>query len=156
MEAWIKIFVGLLLLLISLGYLYRPAWILTLNAFARALLFNDSHVLHYRRRWGLPLFGAAAFFLMVGFRNLSQQRPSPSADLWLAYRSFLSHEYRQTITRCEGILAEDPENEQAWSLLGSAWSALGDVEKANKALTRSLALNQRDPLGRPASPKKKT
>jgi hypothetical protein len=155
MEAWIKIIVGLALLLLSLGYLYRPAWILALNAFGRTVVFNDSHVLHNRRRWGLPLFAAAAVFLFTGLRNLAQERPIPSADLWLAYRSFLAHEYRQTIVRCEGILVEDPENAQAWSLLGSAWSALGDSDKANKALNRGLALNQTDPQGRPTPPKKR-
>lgn len=155
MEAWIKIFTGLFLLLISLGFLYRPAWILAVNAFARALLFNDSHVLHYRRRWGLPLFAAASLFLFTGLKNLSQERPSPSADLWLAYRSFLAHEYRQSVSLCEGILVQDPDNAQAWSLLGASWSAMGDTEKANKALNHSLALIQTDPLGRPTSRKKK-
>ena len=155
MEAWIKITVGLALLILSLGYLYRPALILKLNAWGRSLLFNDTHVLHYRRRWGLPLFAAAALFLFVGFRNLSQERPRPAGELWLAYRSFLAREYRQTVSLCQGILVQDPDNAQAWSLLGSAWSALGDADKANKALNRSLALIQTDPAGRPAAPKKK-
>ena len=154
MEAWIKIVIGMLFLLASLGYLYRPGWVLTVNAWARALVFNDSHVLHYRRRWGLPLFIAAAVFLITGFGNLAQQNVRPSAELWLAYRAFLSHEYRHTIVQCEGILAQDPENAQAWSLLGSAWSAMGNQEKAKKAWDRSLALNQTDPDGRPLFPKR--
>jgi hypothetical protein len=155
MEAWIKILFGLLLLALSLGYLYRPVWILSLNALGRAYLFNDVHVLHYRRRWGIPLFVASSIFLFTGFNNLSQQHRRPSAELWLAYRAFLSHQYRQTVVQCEGILAEDPDNTQAWSLLGSAWSSLGDQEKANRAWNRSLALAQTDPEGRPASPQKK-
>jgi cytochrome c-type biogenesis protein CcmH/NrfG len=154
LEAWLKIFVGLALLFVSVGYLYRPVWILRLNALARALVFNDTYLLHYRRRWGIPLFAAAAVFFFSGFNNLSQYRPHPAARLWMAYRSFTAHEYRQTIIQCEGILAEDPESQQAWSLLGSAWSALGNRDKAAKAWSRSLALGQTDPLGRPPLKKK--
>ena len=154
MEAWLKIVAGLAFLLLSLGYLYRPVWILRLNALGRAFIFNDTYVLLYRRRWGLPLFAAASLFLFSGFNNLSQQSRRPSVELWLAYRSFLAHEYRQTIIQCEGILAQDGDNAQAWSLLGSAWSALGEREKADKAWNRSLALIQTDPSGRPSAPKK--
>jgi tetratricopeptide (TPR) repeat protein len=155
LEPWIKIAIGFILLLLSLGYLYRPGFILKLNAWGRTLLFNDTHVLHYRRRWGLPLFAAATLFLFVGFRNLAYERPRPAGDLWMAYRSFLAREYRQSVSLCEGILVQDPDNAQAWGLMGSAWSALGETEKANKALNRSLALMQTDPEGRPATPKKK-
>ena len=41
MEAWIKILIGLALLLLSLGYLYRPGWVLKLNALGRLVLFNE-------------------------------------------------------------------------------------------------------------------
>ena len=155
-EAWSKIFVGVGLLLLSLGYLYRPAWILKLNMLGRTMLFNDVHVLHYRRRWGLPLFVAAAIFLFAGFNNLSQFHPQRPTELWLAYRSFLAHEYRQTIVQCEGIVAQDPDNSQAWSLMGSAWAALGKKDKAAQALNRGLALNQTDPDGRPRGGRKRT
>jgi len=152
-EAWIKIIIGLLFLLVSLGYLYRPKWVLFFNSWARALLFNDAHVLHYRRRWGLPLFLVAALFFYSGLNNLAQQTPRPSAELWLAYRAFRFRDYRQTIIGCEGILAQDPENSQAWALLGQAWTAMGNQAKANKAWNRYLALTQTDPSGRPSRPK---
>jgi hypothetical protein len=148
MEAWLKIIAGLGLLLLSLGYLYRPSWVLRWNAWGRSLFFNDSHVLYFRRRWGLPLLITSVLFFYSGFANLAEQRPQASFELWMAYRSFLAHEYRQTVVRCEGLLVEDPKNVQAWSLLGSAWSALGDHEKAKKAWNRSLALGQTDPDGR--------
>ncbi len=155
MESWWKIIIGLVLLLVSLGYLYRPVWIMRLNALARVLVFNDTYLLHYRRRWGIPLFVAGAIFLFSGFNNLSLEKPGRSSDVWMAYRSFTSHQYRQTIVQCEGILAQDPDNEQAWSLLGSAWSALGNDAKAAKAWSRSLALGQTDPEGRRPSPKQR-
>jgi hypothetical protein len=156
LEAWIKIIIGVVFLALSLGYLYRPGWVLKMNALGRAFLFNDTHILHYRRRWGLPLFAAAAVFLFVGLKNLAETRSAPSsADLWLAHRAFLAREYREAIVRCEGILAVDQTNFQAWSLLGSAWSALGDQEKAKKAWNRSLALVQTDPQGRPTPPQKR-
>ena len=155
MEAWIKIIIGLVLLLLSFAYLYRPAWVLKLNALGRTLFFNDAHVLHFRRRWGLPIFAAAALFLFTGFNNLTQvslvRRWSYG---WLTGPSFPTR-YRPAIVQCEGILAQDPENAQAWSLLGSAWSALGNQDKAKKAWNRSLALNQTDPEGRPTPPSRR-
>ncbi|MBK8575091.1 MAG: hypothetical protein IPN90_05230 [Elusimicrobia bacterium] len=72
MESAVKIIVGIILLLVSLAYLYRPVLVLRVNAWGRMLLFNDAHLLHYRRRWGLLAFLAAVLFLYSGFLNLSQ------------------------------------------------------------------------------------
>ena len=138
LEAWIKIFLGLLFLFLSLAYLYRPAWVLTLNVLGRAFLFNDTYVLLYRRTLGLLLFAAAGLFLYSGLNNLAYQKPSVSVELWDAYRVFRGQEYQAVVSRCEEILAKDPENQYAWSLLGSAWSALGEKEKAARVWEQGM------------------
>jgi hypothetical protein len=71
-EGWWKFILGLSFLLLSIGYLYRPSWILRLNNWARSLLFNDAHILHYRRRWGLLFFFAAALFFYSAFNNMGR------------------------------------------------------------------------------------
>lgn len=73
MESALKLIVGIFLLLVSLAYLYRPVLILRVNAWGRMLLFNDAHLLHYRRRWGLLAFLGAILFLYSGFLNVTQK-----------------------------------------------------------------------------------
>jgi hypothetical protein len=60
MGSLIKLVIGLLSLLLGLGYLYRPDLIDRMNAFLRDVLLNDSHIALERRKWGV-------FFLLVGF-----------------------------------------------------------------------------------------
>jgi hypothetical protein len=78
-QAWnlaIKLLVGLVLMGISVAYLYRPTLVLRVNAWGRTMLvFNDAHLLHFRRRWGLAGFFGAILFLYSGFLNLSKSIP---------------------------------------------------------------------------------
>jgi hypothetical protein len=57
------------------AYLYRPTLVLRVNAWGRTILFNDAHLLHFRRRWGLLAFLAATLFLYSGFLNLTKSIP---------------------------------------------------------------------------------
>lgn len=70
-EAWVKIVLGLGFLIVSVGYLYRPVWILKINSWGKALLFNDGHLLLYRRRRGLLFLLTSVLFLYSGFINLT-------------------------------------------------------------------------------------
>lgn len=142
MEAWAKIAAGLALLFISLGFLYRPGWILHWNALGRSVLFNDAFVLLYRRRWGLLFFVAAVLFFYSGFNNLAwdkyHDRPAAVIPLSEAYRSFQRGQYKGTVARCQEILKAEPDNVHAWFLLGSAWSALNRNDMAEKAWEQIL------------------
>jgi hypothetical protein len=75
MESGIKLLIGIVLLLVSVAYLYRPTLVLRVNAWGRTILFNDAHLLHFRRRWGLLAFLAATLFLYSGFLNLTKSIP---------------------------------------------------------------------------------
>jgi hypothetical protein len=90
LEGWLKFILALGFLMISLGYLYRPSWILRVNNWARSLIFNDSHVLHYRRRWGLLFFFAAALLFYSALNNLSH----PTADRRAARAAALEDSHR--------------------------------------------------------------
>jgi uncharacterized protein YjeT (DUF2065 family) len=60
MNAFFKIAIGLLSLLLGLGYLYRPDVIERMNALLREYLLNDSYIALERKKWG-------AFFLLISF-----------------------------------------------------------------------------------------
>ncbi|OGS41267.1 MAG: hypothetical protein A3J82_05805 [Elusimicrobia bacterium RIFOXYA2_FULL_69_6] len=60
MHPLFKILIGLLSLLLGLGYLYRPDLMERMNAFLRETILNDAHIALERRKWG-------AFFLLVAF-----------------------------------------------------------------------------------------
>jgi tetratricopeptide (TPR) repeat protein len=152
MEAWAKIVAGVGLLCVSLGYLYRPALVLRMNSLCRSMFFNDSYVLHYRRRWGLLFFIFAVLFFYSGFINLARKVPVGKSasylDLSDAYKTFRAHQYRATVVRCEEILKRESDNVHAWLLLGEAWTALGRKDLAKNAWDRVLKLDPDNPVGR--------
>jgi hypothetical protein len=98
MESGLKILIGIVLLWISLAYLYRPTLVLRVNDWARTFLFNDAHLLHYRRQWGLLAFLGAVLFLYSGFLNLAASRrisvlaPDPLEE---GYRAFYDHRFEE-------------------------------------------------------------
>jgi tetratricopeptide (TPR) repeat protein len=151
MEAWVKLSAGLALLMASIGYLYRPQWVLRWNEWGRKALFNDAFVLHHRRRWGLAFFLAAVLFFYSGFINLahlmSRENPSGFLELHNAYAAFRAQQYRGAVVRCQEILKRDDDNVNAWCLLGASWSALGRKDQARKAWERVLARDPSHPVG---------
>jgi tetratricopeptide (TPR) repeat protein len=161
MEAWLKILLAFGLLITSLGFLYRPNWVLRWNAWARDLVFNDRYVLLYRRRWGLLFFLGAVLFFYSGFANLAylhaSRRPSSYLAMMDAYKAFRERHYRGVVTRCQEILKRDGDNIHAWALLGASWSALGRKDQARRAWEQVLKRDPDHPAGKsrlfqPAAP----
>lgn len=56
----IKLLSGMVLLLLSIGYLFRPDLIIRINEWGRQFVFNDKYILQHRRRIGV-------FFLVLAF-----------------------------------------------------------------------------------------
>jgi tetratricopeptide (TPR) repeat protein len=155
MEAWSKIIAGLFFLFFSLGYLYRPAFVLRVNAWARSLLFNDTVILLYRRRVGLFFFACAILFFYSGFLNLahhlSARKPSTYLELSDAHRAFRDHEYKGAVVRCQNILKREPDNVHAWALLAYSWGALGRDDQSKRAWEQVLRIEPDHPMGPDAS-----
>jgi len=61
-----EIFIGLFLLIISLGYLYRPAMITKFNAWGRKYLFNDQLLITHRKKIGVILLIISIILLYGG------------------------------------------------------------------------------------------
>ncbi|MBI4395768.1 MAG: hypothetical protein HY548_01640, partial [Elusimicrobia bacterium] len=135
-----------------LGFLYRPQWVLKWNELGRSVLFNDAYVLLYRRRWGLLLFLAAILFFYSGFNNIAssraQFRPSSYLDLWEAYRVYRGQNFAGAVTRCNELLKREPNNINAWVLLGSSWVSLGRKDMAKQAWEHVLSMDPDHPVKR--------
>jgi tetratricopeptide (TPR) repeat protein len=56
-----------------------------------------------------------------------------------AYSSFNMHS--NAIRQCKKVIAVDPENEQAWTLLGDCYKTLGDLEAALETYHQAVTLN---------------
>ena len=58
---------GIMSLLLSLGYLYKPDTIIRINEFFKKTVFNDQHVIFRRKKIGIILLiiGVIAFFLGI-------------------------------------------------------------------------------------------
>lgn len=120
MESLLKTVIGFLLLGLSLGYLYRPGLVLKVNQLFRDILFNDAYVLHYRRRWGMPLFVAAVVFLysgMANYRSENDERMGVYNQMNEAYRAYYLKDYTKTRIICDAILAVEPNDPHAQFLL---------------------------------------
>jgi hypothetical protein len=67
---YIKIFFGLVLLLLGLGYIYKPGVIERLNRLIRETFLNDSYVALHRRNWGFLLLLMGGVLLYMGIARL--------------------------------------------------------------------------------------
>jgi uncharacterized protein YjeT (DUF2065 family) len=60
MNPFLKMGIGLIFLLLGMGYLYRPDLIARMNALLREYILNDAYIALERKKWGV-------FFLLIGF-----------------------------------------------------------------------------------------
>jgi len=67
---YIKLFFGLLILLVGLGYIYRPDLIERMNRLMKETLLNDSYVALHRRNWGFLLILVGSTLLYMGISRI--------------------------------------------------------------------------------------
>jgi hypothetical protein len=67
---YIKIFFGLLFLLLGLGYIYKPEAIERVNRLIRETFLNDSYVALHRKNWGFLLLLLGALLVYMGMARL--------------------------------------------------------------------------------------
>ena len=63
---YLKIFFGLLFVLLGLGYIYKPEVIERLNRLIKETFLNDSYVALHRRNWGFLLLLVGAVLVYMG------------------------------------------------------------------------------------------
>ena len=67
---YFKLFFGLLMLLLGLGYIYRPDIIERVKKVLKETLLNDSYVSLHRRSWGFLLVLLGAILVYMGVTRL--------------------------------------------------------------------------------------
>jgi len=67
---YLKLFFGLLILALGMGYIYRPDIIERVNRVLKETLLNDSYVALHRRSWGLLLVLLGAILIYMGTTRL--------------------------------------------------------------------------------------
>lgn len=72
MSPLLKIAVGLVSLVLGLGYLYRPDLIERMNAVLRDYLLNDAYIALERKKWGVFFLLVAFLFLYTGWSALGR------------------------------------------------------------------------------------
>ena len=63
---YLKIFFGLLFVLLGLGYIYKPSAIERINRLIKETFLNDSYVALHRRNWGFLLLLVGAVLVYMG------------------------------------------------------------------------------------------
>lgn len=72
MSPLLKIAIGLVSLVLGLGYLYRPDLIERMNAVLRDYLLNDAYIALERKKWGVFFLLVAFLFLYTGWSALGR------------------------------------------------------------------------------------
>lgn len=72
MSPLLKIAVGLVSLVLGLGYLYRPDLIERMNAVLRDYLLNDAYIALERKKWGVFFLLVSFLFLYTGWSGLGR------------------------------------------------------------------------------------
>ena len=67
---YLKLFFGLLFVLLGLGYIYRPGIVERVNRLIRETFLNDSYVALHRRNWGFLLLLIGGVLVYMGFSRL--------------------------------------------------------------------------------------
>ena len=67
---YIKIFFGLVFLLLGHGYIYRPGIIERVNKIIRETFLNDSYVALHRKNWGFLLLLIGCVLLYMGMARI--------------------------------------------------------------------------------------
>jgi len=65
--AFIIFLIAVFFLVLAVAYLYKESWVIKIHAFVNFFIFNDSYVLHYKRRMGVIclLISLFLFFLIL-------------------------------------------------------------------------------------------
>lgn len=63
---YLKIFFGLMLGLLGLGYIYKPQVIERLNRMIKETFLNDSYVALHRKNWGFLLLLVGGVLIYMG------------------------------------------------------------------------------------------
>jgi len=63
---YLKIFFGLLFVLLGLGYIYKPGIIERINRLIKETFLNDSYVALHRRNWGFLLLLLGGVLVYMG------------------------------------------------------------------------------------------
>ncbi|MBU2574694.1 MAG: hypothetical protein KKH28_11525 [Elusimicrobia bacterium] len=67
---YLKILFGLVILLLGLGYIYKPDVIERLNNLLKETLLNDSYVALQRKKWGFFLVLMGSLLLYMGINRI--------------------------------------------------------------------------------------
>ncbi len=148
----LKIFLGLLLVGIAWLYIFRKNTVFQLNSWMRENVFNDQVVLFSGKRVAILLFVLGLVAIFSGIKNVIHVQPIPpniAADMVVQSREYLARkEYIQVVTRCKELVRANPNSTDAWELLISAWSALGEKQLAFQAAENLSRLDPENAVAR--------
>lgn len=146
----LTILLGLLALLIAWLILYRTKVLFALNDFMRQRVFSDKVVLFQGRRMAalLTLLGTVALFSGIeSVIDVQRIKPKIAAEMLTQAKDDLAHgSYVSVVSRCRELVRSDPQNIEAWNLLAQGWWALGQRDRAAKAVESILRLDPQNSI----------
>ncbi len=67
---YLKLFFGLIFVLLGLGYIYKPEAIERVNRLIKETFLNDSYVALHRKNWGFLLLLIGGLLLYMGIARI--------------------------------------------------------------------------------------
>ena len=68
----IKLLMGVFLILMGCGYIYRPEAIQRIYRFVREIMLNDARIMLERKKWGLFFIMMGTLFVFMGWTALER------------------------------------------------------------------------------------
>jgi len=134
---FLKIFLGLIAVVLAWVLAFRSGLIFRLNQWMRDYVFSDQIVLFAGRRVAVLLLILGVIALFSGVEDVvsvRQIKPKIAAEILLqAEKDLANRNFRLVILRSKELVRSNPNYIKAWELLATAWWARGEKEKAKKA-----------------------
>src|SRR5438034_1338707 len=129
----IKIVLGIFLLLVAWGYIFQKKLIYKINAWMRDFVFNDQTVLFSGCRVAILLIVLGVIALFSGMQDLitiSPLKPQIAAQILEQARHEIANQrFPSAVQRCRILIRSNPNSIEAWEVLVTALSAMGEKEK---------------------------
>lgn len=153
MVIFLKLFLGIIFLILGYIFLYNPNILINFNRFAKEVLFNDRIILTSRKKLSIMFFALSFVALFMGISSLYNSKSIGIDDLisgfeeyqlYSAMQDYIAGRYNVALEKYNQILKEQPDNKEALKKIGYIYLAMGEYKKAKLFWQRYIQLYPND------------
>jgi len=155
---YLKVILGFIFICVGWVYLFHPNLIIALNALIRDALFNDRQILLARKKLAVAYFCIGLILLYAGITSMALYYSELNGtrdfidridySMYIATQDYYAGRYDAALQRYKNVLPYTKEKDQVLRCMVSAYTALGDKERAKALLEKLLIINPQDAVAK--------